>query len=304
MKILERLAFLFFFTALIYSCSSGKEEEKSVEEEIGEEMAKSDTGQVEVSQEIIDELIYSIPSPLELTSAIRASGAKYTESVLNPYNNAGNYVDNHKKALNLGVYGADMGYINIYEQNLATVSYMSSIKRIANDLKVGQFFDLQTIKRLSAMKENIDSLLMITTTGFSKMDSYLREQERSNISVMIATGTWVEGMYILTQITKDAPTEELISRIGEQKTTLDNLLLILNVFKNDAKIQALVPDFEELKAAYTDVEIIITYGEPTSREVDGKLVIEDNSNSEVKVTDEQLANIIEMFAALRSKIIS
>ena len=65
--------------------------------------------------------------------------------MLNSSDNLSKYNSNYQKALNLGIYGTDLGYTNIYEQNQDGIKYLSSIKSLAEGLNIGQFFDILTI---------------------------------------------------------------------------------------------------------------------------------------------------------------
>ena len=79
------------------------------------------------------------------------------------------------------MYGTDLGYTNIYEQNQDGVKYMASIKELADGLNIGQFFDIETIGRLATNSKNLDSLLLITTQNFNSINHYLQTQNRSNL---------------------------------------------------------------------------------------------------------------------------
>ena len=37
------------------------------------------------------------------------------------------------------------------------------------------------------------------------MDEYLRENNRSDISSLLVTGMWIEGMYLACQVVKEVP---------------------------------------------------------------------------------------------------
>lgn len=287
--------------ATFFSCSENGEEPADLLNDYA--FADSLQNQVTISEEIINELIHSIPSPIEMTSLIQSSGAEFDAQILNNTANIDNYETAHQKAVNLGIYGADLGYLNIYEKTMLSVDYISSVRSLAKDLKVEQFFDFQTLKRLASSSKNIDSLINITTQGFSKMDAYLREQNRTKASVLIVTGTFIEGLFIATQISEKSKNPELVERIGEQKMSIDNLLLMLDVYKNDPDVADLANEIRELKSLYDEVKIIITYGEPVSKEVNGMLVIEDNSTSEIVMSDELLISITEKIKNIRSKII-
>ncbi len=229
MKQMKKITFLTLAVITLFSC--GNDAETGDEQDLLNDFAFADSlqKQVVISEEIIDEMIHSIPSPIEMTSLILSSGAKFDEHLLNNPDNVEKYVSAHSKALNLGVYGAELGYLNIYEKTMTSVDYISAVRSLAKDLKVDHFFDFQTLKRLASSSDNIDSLINITTQGFSKMDAYLREQNRTKASVLIVTGTFIEGLHIATQIVSKTSNPKITERIGEQKMSLNNLILMLNV---------------------------------------------------------------------------
>lgn len=300
---MKKITILAFSAIILFSCSNEGEVDESNDLLNDFAFADSLQKQVVVSEEIISEMIHSIPSPIEMTSLILSSGSEFDEQLLNDPDNVDKYESAHLKAINLGVYGTNLGYLNIYEKTMLSVDYIAAVRSLARDLKVDQFFDFHMLKRLASSNDNIDSLINITTQGFSKMDAYLREQNRTKASVMIVTGSFVEGLFLATQIASKSPNDQLTERIGEQKISLNNMILMLEVYKNDPEVKKLIINFKELKTLYDDVEIITTYGEPVTKEVDGMLVIEDQSTSEVKMSKELLEKITVKIKELRTNII-
>ena len=267
------------------------------------EFADSLTSQVIISEKIIDDMIHSIPSPIEMTSLILESGAEFDDKILIDPDRVDNYATAHSKAIALGMFGTELGYLNIYGKTMISVEYLTAVRSLARDLRVEQFFDFHTLKRLADESDNMDSLINVTTQGFSRMDAYLREQKRTKASVMIVAGTFIEGLFIATQIRAKTVNDQLTERIGEQKMSLNNMIVMFEVYKSDPEVEKLVVDFNELKTLYDQVQIITTYGEPITKEVDGMLVIEDQSTSEVKMAEELLTQIIVKTKELRTKII-
>jgi hypothetical protein len=294
---------VFLILFLLFSCGSDTEDSEINDLLADFEYADSLQKQVVVSEEIINEMIHSIPPPIEMTSLIISSGAKFDRQLLNDPDKINNYESALSKAINLGIYGTELGYLNIYKKTMLSIDYISAVRTLSKDLKVDQFFDFRTLKRLAASSDNVDSLINISTQGFSRMDAYLREQNRTKTSVMIVTGTFVESLFLATQITYKTPNDQLIERIGEQKISLNNMILMLEVYKKDPELNKLISYFKELKIIYDEVEIITTYGDPITKEVNGMLVIEDQSTSEVKMTNETLLKIIKKIKELRTKII-
>jgi hypothetical protein len=298
-----RIVIIGLILALFTACGS---EKKSDEQAFLEGLDTAKTEGPSISEGVIGDILQRIPSPLEISVLLKESGKKYNSSYLNSPDNISKYNSNYKKALNLGVYGTDLGYTNIYEQNQDGVKYMSSIKTLADGLNIGQFFDIETIGRLATNSKNLDSLLLITTQNFNSINHYLQSQNRSNLSVLFLTGGWVEALNILCEVAAANPTnKELQETIGEQKIILENIMLLLSFYKeSDQNMASLLTDMEELKKLYDKVNITYTYSESTFEIVDGVMVIKDNSSSSIQITQEDIASIKALTSSIRNKIIS
>jgi hypothetical protein len=225
--------------------------------------------------------------------------------LLNEASKSLNYNSNFEKALNLGIYGTDLGYTNIYEQNQDALFYLSSIKELADGLSIGQFFDFNTIKRLATNSRNLDSLLLITTKNFNNINGFLQQQKRANLSILILTGGWLEALHITCQVVaKNPDSASLKERIGEQKIILENIMLLLSLYESDPSIAKLSREMNQLQKVFSEIEIVYTYKESTLEEVNGVLMIKDNSTSKIIFTDENLKEITRVTEAIRNKIIN
>ena len=284
----------------LFSCSPGSQSNEKLISESIDTTASS----YKISDKALGDIIKSIPSPIEISMLIKESGGGYDESLLNPSGNSSSYNTNYRKALNLGIYGADMGYINIYNKSTDAIAYLSSIKELADELNIGQFYDFETIRRLSANSENADSLLLITLSNFEKINGFLHEKRRSDQSVLILVGGWLEGLHISCQIAAKDKNPQLDEKIGEQKILIDQMLLLVSNFKSDKNMAALALDLRQLKNVYDKVTITYTYVEPEMKEVDGVLTIVDKSESKVNITPQQIKEIATIIAQIRGKIIN
>ncbi len=257
-----------------------------------------------VADESLERIIQAIPSPIEMSALLLSADAEYSETVLNQTSNYDAYTTSHKQALNLGVFGADLGYLNLYKKTGTSLEYLKTIKQLSEDLKVGQFFDFDHLKELSGSEDNVDSLLTISTRNFSQMNRHLREEKRGKISVLIVTGTFIEGLHMACQTVKSKPIDRVKERIGEQQYSVEALLAILKVYEKDARIAELIAAFEGLKESMTEVKIEIIRKEPVMEEIDGILTLVDQDESVVTIPNETLRKIISATEAIRNKIIS
>ena len=296
---------LFFgILAISFACSSGNK--PADEQAFLDELDSMEVQGPAISEDVISDIIQSIPSPLEISVLLKESGTKYDISILNTADNTSKYNSNYSKALNLGIFGTDLGYTNIYEQNQDGLDYMASIKELADGLNIGQFFDIETIGKLATNSKNLDSLLLITTQNFNSINHYLQEQKRSNLSVLLLTGGWLEAMHVTCQVSSKNPSNKALQEtIGEQKIILENIVLLVSFYsETDSNMKELHDDLTSLQKAYDAIEITTTYKESTMEIVDGVMIIKDNSESHVNITTENVEEIKNLTVDIRKKIIS
>ncbi len=287
---------------LSFACNSKKPSEQAFQES----MKDVTSHEPAISQEVLSDIIQQIPSPLEISVLLKESGTNYDKGMLNKADNVSDYNSNFSKALNLGIYGTDLGYANIYEQNQDALFYLNAIRRLAEGLSIGQFFDFTTISRLATNSKNLDSLLLITTRNFNNINTYLQDQERANLSILILAGGWLEALHISNQVLQQNPENtELREKVGEQKIILENIMLLLSYYEqSDPNISELKAKMAPLQDVFNKVKIAYTYEESTFEEVNGVLMIKDNSSSSIQINDENIADINSLTKSIRSSIIN
>jgi len=258
-----------------------------------------------LSAEAIAEISKNISSPVEIANLLQLLSVPFSPDYLASSIDANKQTTAFDKALTLGILGADLGYLNMYEKTGSSIDILSSIRKLAEGIRVGQFFDFETIKRLSLNKSNLDSLLLLSIDSYTQIDEYLRNDKRGQLSALMIIGVWIEAQYLATQVVRQYPDQMLKDRIGEQKIILNDLILLASPYcSRDKEFNSLCKDLQEIKNAYREVRITYTLGEPVSLEKDGGLVIEQTETSTVDMTDEQLSGIVEVTKNIRNKLIT
>jgi len=287
---------LLLLTAIFLLASCGQRPSENLEVN----MDDVDTGELQISSETMNDIIQNLASPIEVAALISALNVPYsTHYLANPESLSAN-TTSFEMAFSLGALSADLGYLNMYEKTGTAVNYLSSINRLADALQIGQFFDFATIKRLATSSSDLDSLMFISVNSFNNMDDYLRETDRSNLSALMITGVWIEGLYLATQVAVENSNEELKSMIGEQKLILNDLLLVLNNYKNEQALGKYITDLETIKGIYDEVKITYEVGEPQTIEKDGMLMVVQSESSHVTMSDETLQKIIAIIEEVRN----
>ncbi len=297
---IKKVIYILFAIIAIASCKSGGEKADSLV------LDDSDLvqGELEVSGEVMQDIIQSVSSPVEMAALVKGLGVEFSNKYLAPTDGVDELTTSFQKAFNLGIYGADLGYLNMYNKTANVIDYISAIKTLADGIRVGQFFDFTTLKRLAQSSQNLDSLMYLSVHSFNQMDQYLRDNNRSNLSALMVIGVWVEGQYLATQVVKEAPHPDLAERIGEQKIILEKLILIVKNFAENKQFKDLLNELNKIYELYKDIEITIIPGEPEPKEENGMLVFIQNEKSVVKITDEQLESIINTTKEVRNRLIN
>jgi len=289
--------------ALISGCKCSNEGNEDNSLEVPDSVANK--GVYEVSDQAMEKITENISSPIETAALIKSLNVPFSKEYLASTDNVDSYSTSFRQSILLGIYAADLGYLNMYSKTTVSIDYLKSIKKIADKLKIGQFFDFSTLKRLASSSENIDSLIYISQRNFKQMDEYLRENSRSNLSALMIAGAWLEGLYLTSEVYKSDPDPQLREAIGEQKVMMSNLMILLENYRNNPDFQDLIKDYKRIHKIFKEVKITIEQGE-TEQIIDenGQLTFKQNEKSIVKITDEQLYKIIEETNKIRNNLIS
>ncbi len=287
---------LVFFSSCGSDSNSSTDESQSIDNEVFDEI---DTTSTQIYK--FDNTLFSIPSPYEISILIKNLNIEYNPNIINPVSNSQTYTDTYKKSLNLGVYGADLAYLNMNKQIPEAAKYFASIKIMAEELQLSGSFDANTIKRVENNLSNEDSLLHILSIVYRNTDEYLKENNRQDIGVLVLAGGWVESTYFLAQVAQETQNKELITRLGEQKYPLENLIKILTPYYNVSdQYGALMESFIDLAYVYDGIEVEYTFEKPVTDATNKMTTI--NGSSKLKMNAEHINMISEKISKIRNGI--
>jgi len=225
-------------------------------------------------------LEYPLPTPFEITQMLNQSGAGYIYDLSNEIANVDKYETEKAKALNLGIYGADLSYANTYNQTQETWLFVDCAKKLTGELQIPDVFDQATVDNIKANLANKDTLYQIITKTFYLTFDRLNKNERGSISVMVLAGGWVEGMYLSTQLAKTAQNkDQIVKELATQKAVYERLLTLLDQYKDNADVADVVAELTKLKVVFDKV-------------------------TTDKLTDAQLDRFAKQIEAIRKKMVS
>jgi len=245
--------------------------------------------------------VFSIPSPIQTAFLLKEVGTNYSSELLNPTTNVTSYVTTSSKALNLGIYGADLGYATIYDQTQDAISYMAVTKRMTTELGIANLFDEKMLSRFEENLGNMDSLLSLVSDAFKTADQYLKNNKQNDLSVLILAGGWVETLHYATTLANSNGDQVIKNRIGEQKITIKNLINLLLPYQENPEVSTILNQLNELKDIYNGIDFSYSFKAPTTDEENKTTTI--NSESNVTMSAEQLSDITTKIADIRNSII-
>ncbi|MGD1842596.1 MAG: hypothetical protein ACFB0B_17135 [Thermonemataceae bacterium] len=296
---------LLSLTLILFLFSCGEDADPDDDDNTTQDTTSTDDSRrAKLSPDVIKGIIESIPNPIEISFLIKETGLKYDPTILNSIDKISDYNTDYRKALNLGVYSTDLGYANIYGQSQDAINFLQGVKEMADGLNIGKFFDYETIKTLASNSDKLDELIQETTTNLERMNEYLQQEDRSDMTVLILTGAWVEAVYLTTSVAQKQSNDQLNIRIAEQKVTLDQLSLLLGHYETSPKMKKLKAELEELDQAYKNIDVKYEKGESKEVIEDGILTIQQTEVPVINMTQEDLDNIYQKISDIRSQIIS
>ncbi len=144
---------------------------------------------------------------------------------------------------------------------------MSSAKKLADNLGVTGSFDTELLRRFEENLSRKDSLAFLLNETINKTENYLKDDNRNKLAALIITGSFIEGLYISTQLIDSYPDDilpkdsrnlvltPLIRVVLEQEKSIEDLVSMLESVEQTEPVTSLVADMKELKTKYSELNI-------------------------------------------------
>jgi hypothetical protein len=294
MKILIEITAFFLFGFFLSSGCVPRDKPEVTRTDILDVDTTSNSGKVRL-------IFYNMYLPTESSRIFEKLGANYTPDILNPSDNFSHYTDDAKIALNLGVYGVDLSYCRIFNQNAAIAQYFSTVQLLYEKLGIPSSYFDDLLMGLEKYYNNKDSLAKFASDVFEHSDNYLRENKNDAFATMIITGGWVESLYLAGKIAEANPESiEIAERIAGQKYSLNSLISLLSNYQENIVITEYILMLKGLKKSFDKIDI---YYNNDSFQLDTINKLISVSDYEIKFSPEVLKEITQSVSEIRSEIV-
>jgi len=249
-----KATFFFVLLASTLNCVENKDKNKT-NDEITENQ-KPDLKGIEDAKMAF----YSLPTPIEIAVLLKSTGTAYNDKFLHKTDKASNYNTVASRAVNLGIYTADLSYVSIFKKSQSMISYMAICKNLAEQLEISDAIDKNIIEDIEKNIENQNAVMNIISNMFMESNTYLNGHNKPEIASMVAVGGWIEGLYIALQLSDNSfeANKMLTNRIIDQKITMTPLINLLEAYKSNSDISLLLEDMKMIKSVYDKITVKTT----------------------------------------------
>jgi len=251
-----------------YSCSNKSQKKSNESPELSGELI----------EEEVEEYVYPLPSTFEVTNMLNDIEASYIFDIANDPENAGSYFTEKSRAINLGIYIADLAYATTYNQSSDIQDYYRAIERLTRELDLSAAFSDDLPEQISENINDKEELTEIVTNVFQNAYSYMNEQGRTELSYLVLAGTVYEGLYLTTHISE---------------TTFQNPRLIETILFQKQHISEL----GEMMEKYKDSELLSETWQNISA-INDIYALEEGTTS---MTREQIEKLTETITQIRNR---
>jgi len=297
MKNLKSTLVLLFILSIIAACGPQPQQDQSEEEST--EAFDQKTAELKATiTSIFDEL----PPATEIAARIQATGADFNGDLINDPALAEGYLQDTDgaKALNMGIYFTDLGYLTAYGQKDAALSQFQAARTLADNLGVGRALAQTVEMRFGEKIEQSEEAQSILNEAYSSANQNLRSGDRELVSAAAATGLFLESLYLLTSIVDTYPKDilpddarnnilaPLVKTILERERTLDQLINLGEAVAPDTeRADFFLQDLRDLKASFSKLNIQEQL---------------ENNRTDLVLNDETLKEVTEKVASIRARV--
>lgn len=208
----------------------------------------------EISDIVKKEFKYPIPTSYQVTQLLQDADAAFVLDVINSVENVDKYETQRDKALNLGIYGADLSYASTYNKQEETMQLLQASRGLIDGLQISNVFTQEMADRIEANIENKDSLISIISKSFYRTYEQLNQNGQDKLALLVVAGSWIEGLYITAQLAISSNYDKRIMDIvGNQKLAAKKLAELCEKYQDDEDVKSILPLIRFMNLIYDGV---------------------------------------------------
>jgi len=281
------------FALFLSSCSEQQPPQPKVVEP--DTTGISGSGTILLSGEIV-----VIPPPALLSHLVAKESIPFESHSLSDATHPERWTSEIKKALNLGVLGADLSYLINHGQGAYIPQYLAAIRRLTDDLGISQEVNPELLNQIEAGLEKPENMLGLHGVFFRNLEAYLKKNNRSAISTCILLGGWIESLHHLASPADSISGHPLDRLLLDQTYTAKGISSLAQSVQDDS-FSNVQDALSQLCANLEGLDKNYEFKEPVHDRRQGITYL--RCQSEVNCTDDELSFIHNQIARTRQLII-
>jgi len=287
---MRKSLYLFAGLTLVISACGGSEEQKK-------------TANIEKPAEGTEESLvdFNIPSPSEQFALIAKMDVNKNTAIMHDPNVAESYTSSAQKALNFGVYTADVAYLTSFNETNKYLTYFGKLEKLGNDIGVAQVFGKELGELAKKWDGNADSLFRLSDETYNKTFQRLIEIDKGNELSLMLVGGWIESMHLMIGSSKGyGKSPKLEQAIADQKLVAENLLEFLVSYQDNPDVAKYTSEISAILDIYNTMNC--SSSETKVENANGKLNF--SGGEQCKMTQTCFFDLSKRIEDIRTKIIT
>jgi len=227
--------------------------------ETKKEQKKVEMGKIKTIEENIESNVYPLPTSAEVIKMLTDLEVGYIFGISNPVENVKKYFSSTSKAINLGVFGADLSYATLYNIQQEVINYLDAIRSLSNELNMSKIYDETLYDKIKQNFDNRDELVKVLTSAFNNTYTYLADNDQQALALLVVGGAWVEGMYLTTHVSEAAYQVAGISKnLLAQKKSFELFVDLSKPYETDPIVSDFIKELDPVKKVYEGLGTSLT----------------------------------------------
>ncbi len=244
---------------------------------------------------------YNIPSPSEQFALIaKMDGGKNISAVNDPLA-ADGYATSSQKALNFGVYTADVAYLTSFNETNKYLTYFGKLEKLGKDIGVSQVFGAELTNLAKKWDGNADSLFRLSDETYNKTFQKLIEIEKGEELSLMLIGGWFESMHLMFSTSKGLKqSPQMAQMLADQKLVAENLLEFITSYQNNSDVKKYAGEIEAVLKIYENMNC--SSSETEVGNSNGKLTF--SGGESCQLTDRSYSSLNNKITEVRNSIVT
>ncbi len=242
-----------------------------------------------------------IPTPALVSHLIASQAIPFDPAAAVDATHPEQWTGEIKKALNLGVLGADLSYLINHGRNAEIPTYLASIRNLTDDLGISQEVEPELLSQIEAGLDQPERMLGLQSVFFHNLQKYLTKNNRAEINTCILLGGWAESMFHLASPADSIVGHPLDHVLAEQTYSAEGVSALAASIDHETFAE-IRQSFLNLCELLAELEKSYEFRPPIHDHREGITYL--RSSSKVSCPDDKLVSIHEHIQELRNLIIT